>query len=203
LQTFLSWARELRHPFSLVYALIPGTFVRLWCGDLDDAGRLIAEGERVAYECDVVLLSAVGRIHQAYLEVQHGKAEVGLSPFTEGLSQYRNRSIEMRSLVPLSLCFMADAYRLLGRIEEGLATIAEAVHLTETQASLFWAAEVYRLKGELTLQQKNKKAKGKRQKSKVPKPNSQLLSQKPRRISSRPSRLPDSKGRNPWSYAQR
>jgi predicted ATPase len=174
LQTALSWARELRHPFSLVHALIPGTLVRLWCGDLDDAGRLVTEGEQVASEYDIVLFSAVERIQQAYLEVHRGKAEVGLSLFTEGLAQYRDRSMGMRHLVPLSLCFMADAYRQMGRIEEGLATIAEAVHLTETQTSLFWAAEVYRLKGELTLQRERQKAKSKKQKAKVPTPNSQL-----------------------------
>jgi len=31
--------------------------------------------------------------------------------------------------------------------------VAEALHLTETHASLFWAAELHQLKGELTLQQ--------------------------------------------------
>jgi predicted ATPase len=39
----------------------------------------------------------------------------------------------------------------LGRAEEGLATIAEAVHLMETSVNVWWAAEVYRLKGELLL----------------------------------------------------
>jgi predicted ATPase len=39
----------------------------------------------------------------------------------------------------------------LGHVEEGLATVEEAVRLTETYANVWWAAEVYRLKGELLL----------------------------------------------------
>ena len=54
-------------------------------------------------------------------------------------------------MLPSHLCFVADAYRQLGRAEEGLATIAEAVLLMETSANVWWAAEVYRLKGELLL----------------------------------------------------
>jgi predicted ATPase len=40
----------------------------------------------------------------------------------------------------------------LGRVDEGLATIAEALRRTETHTSVFWEAELHRLKGELTLQ---------------------------------------------------
>jgi hypothetical protein len=105
LQTSLNWARELRSPFSLVYTLSAGTIVLLWCGDLDDAGRLVAEGEQIAAEHDVAVFSAVGRIQQAYIEAHRGNAEVGLSLFTEGLSQYRNRSMGMRHFVPLSLLY--------------------------------------------------------------------------------------------------
>jgi predicted ATPase len=174
LQRSLSWAKELGHPFSLVYGLMMGTIVRLCYGDLDDAERLAAEGEKVAHKCGTALFRVIGRILQANIEVQREKAEVGLSVLTEGLSQYR--SMGARYLVPLFLCFVAEAYRQMGRVEEGLATIAEAVHLTETRADLFWAAEVYRLQGELTLAQssvqKNQKSKIKRQKSGNPNPQS-------------------------------
>ena len=149
LQRSLSWAKELGHSFSLVYGLMMGAIVRLCCGDLDDAERLAAEGEKVAHEYGAALLRVIGGILQAHIEVQREKAEVGLSVLTEGLSQYRGMGA--RYLVPLFLCFVAEAYRQMGRVEEGLATIAEAVHLTETWADLFWAAEVHRLEGELTL----------------------------------------------------
>jgi predicted ATPase len=69
----------------------------------------------------------------------------------EGLTQYR----EMGTLyfLPLYLCFAADAYQQLGRIDEGLATVVGALRMTETNLDIFWEAELHRLQGELTLQQ--------------------------------------------------
>jgi predicted ATPase len=88
-------------------------------------------------------------MQQACIRVQRGEPEAGLSPLLEDLSRYRGLGAPYA--LPSRLCFVADAYRQLGRVEEGLATIEEAVHLTETYANVWWAAEVYRLKGELLL----------------------------------------------------
>ena len=89
------------------------------------------------------------------------------------VAQYR--SAEILYLFPLHLSSLADAYWQVGRVEEGLATIAEALHTTETNAAAFWAAEVHRLKGELTLQQES-------QKSQSLNPKSEILSQKPKHV---------------------
>jgi DNA-binding winged helix-turn-helix (wHTH) protein/tetratricopeptide (TPR) repeat protein len=150
LQTSLSWAKELGHSFSLAYALILGAPVRLWCGDLDGAGRLIAEGEQVGSEYNGVVFRVGGGVLQACIQAHRGEAEVELELLTKRLLQYC--SMGMRHLMSLYFCFVAEAYRQMGRVEEGLVSIAEAVHLTEAGVDIFWAAEVYRLTGELMLQ---------------------------------------------------
>src|SRR5262245_53433760 len=66
------------------------------------------------------------------------------------IAQYRG--LRVVYFPPLDISALADAYGQVGRVAEGLATIAEAVHITETSASAFWAAEVYGIKGELLLQ---------------------------------------------------
>jgi len=88
-------------------------------------------------------------MQQACIRVQRGEPEAGLSALLEGLFRYRGLGAPYA--LPSRLCFVADAYRQLGCVKEGLATIEEAVHLTETYANVWWAAEVYRLKGELLL----------------------------------------------------
>lgn len=50
--------------------------------------------------------------------------EAGLSLLTEGLPQHRGMGALYA--LPSQLCFVADAYRQLGRVEEGLATVAES-----------------------------------------------------------------------------
>jgi hypothetical protein len=53
-----------------------------------------------------------------------------------------------------------------GRLEEGLALLTEAVAIVNKMGERYHEAELYRLKGELLLQQANQKAKGKNQKEK-------------------------------------
>ena len=130
-------------------ALSCASRVQLWCGALAEAEQLAAEEVRLAREHGVVTFSVQGSMQQACIHVQRGAPEAGLLPLIEGLSQYRG--LGAPDALPSHLCFVADAYRQLGRVEEGLAAIAEAVHLTETSANVWWAAEVYRLKGELLL----------------------------------------------------
>jgi predicted ATPase len=123
--------------------------VHLWCGALAEVERLVEEGGSLAREHGVALFSVQGGILQAYVRVQRGESEAGLSLLTEGVAQYRG--LGAPSALPSHLFFVADVYRQLGRVEEGLATVAEAVRLTETHADVWWAAEVYRLQGELLL----------------------------------------------------
>jgi predicted ATPase len=55
----------------------------------------------------------------------------------------------------------------VGQAEEGLAALAEALAMVDKTGERFYEAELYRLKGELTLQQESQKSKGKSQKSKM------------------------------------
>jgi len=64
----------------------------------------------------------------------------------------------------LSAPLLAEAYGQDGQPGEGLHVVAEALE------GSFYEAEQHRLKGELTLQQENQKAKVKGQKSKIPNP---------------------------------
>jgi hypothetical protein len=48
---------------------------------------------------------------------------------------------------------LAEAYGVLGQIEEGLHVLAEALAAVEKTGGRFYEAELYRLKGELLLGQ--------------------------------------------------
>ena len=49
------------------------------------------------------------------------------------------------------LILLAEAYGKAGQTEEGLATLAEALTVVDKSGERFYEAELYRLKGELTL----------------------------------------------------
>jgi len=50
---------------------------------------------------------------------------------------------------------MAEVYARTGQVQEGLSTLAEALIATDKTGDRRWVAELYRLKGELTLQSKS------------------------------------------------
>ena len=72
---------------------------------------------------------------------------------------------------PYFLVLLAEAYGKAGQAEEGLAALAEALTVVDKSGERFYEAELYRLKGELTLQEANQKSKGKnRNRSPTPDP---------------------------------
>jgi hypothetical protein len=86
----------------------------------------------------------------ALAALQRGELQVGLATMAEALSAYR--ATGTRIFLPFFLSFLAEAYRQLGRTEEGLKVVTEALRLTATTLEVFWETELYRLKGTLTLQ---------------------------------------------------
>jgi hypothetical protein len=51
------------------------------------------------------------------------------------------------------LVFLAEAHGEVGQTEEGLNVLAEALAMTDKSGERYYEAEIYRLKGELTLKQ--------------------------------------------------
>ena len=68
------------------------------------------------------------------------------------------------------LAQLAEAYGKVGRGEKAFSLLVAALAGMEKTRERGYEAEVYRLKGELTLQQESQKAKGKSQKSKITDP---------------------------------
>jgi predicted ATPase len=91
----------------------------------------------------------------------------------DGLAAYRATGAELWR--PRHLSLLAEAYWKGEQTEEGLRVLAEALALVDTTGERYYEAELYRLKGELTLQQASQKSKGKKQKSKASNPKSQIL----------------------------
>ena len=50
------------------------------------------------------------------------------------------------------LALLAEAYGKAGQVEEGLTALAEALAVVDKTGERYYEAELYRLKGELTLQ---------------------------------------------------
>ena len=206
-------AHELAHPLSLVTVLPYVGWVQQFRGELDQAWVLTQT--LVTLEREHGFTSDVTRapLEQGIVWVQRGELAEGIKLLTEGLVQYRPTG--SRILLPYFLSILADAYGQQGKLEEGLKVIAEAVQLTETNFSRFWAAEVYRIKGELSLQsgqvedksqaslkQVSSKSRTSKRKSEYASPQPLAPKAKPKHVFTRLLRSPASKKRSRWSYGR-
>jgi predicted ATPase len=89
---------------------------------------------------------------QGWVLVERGQEEEGVVQIRQGLGDYQATGTEL--ILPDSLALLAAVYLKRGQIEEeGLKAVIEALARIEKSGGRMWEAELYRLKGELTLQQ--------------------------------------------------
>jgi len=92
--------------------------------------------------------AAFGRILQGWAVAQTGQATTGIADIRDGLAASEATGTRVRA--PLFLTLLAEALALAGKVEEGLATLDEALAKAVASGERGWDAEIHRLRGELT-----------------------------------------------------
>jgi predicted ATPase len=148
-QAAVSLAREVDHPFSLVYAL---NFTA-WCHQFRREGQRAKEqaeaGIALSTEHGVPLFLAQSSIFHGRALAEQEQGEEGVAQICQGLATYRASGGEC--FRPYFLALLAEAYGRAGQVEEGLAVLAEALDIVNKTGERVGEAELYRLAGELTL----------------------------------------------------
>ena len=141
-------AQELGHPFGLAFALCWSAMLQIECGD----GRVARERADVG----VVLSSEHGFLgYAAWGTAPRGGALIVQEQWGEGIAQIR-QGLEAYAgdlIRTMYLAWLAKGYEGAGQIDEGLATVSEALRLVDKNDERYYEAEVYRIKGELLLTQ--------------------------------------------------
>jgi predicted ATPase len=85
------------------------------------------------------------------LAQQAGQSQEGIAQIEQGLRALRATGAE--GLLPYFLALLAEAHGTMGQPEAGLTVLTEALTHVETTEERWCEPELYRLKGELLLQQ--------------------------------------------------
>lgn len=93
---------------------------------------------------------AITSVVQGWVLAEEGQSQKGLSQIRQGIAVLHNAGGELG--MPWRLFVLAEAHEKSGQVEEGLTTLAEALNRVDKTGECWWEAELYRLKGELTLQ---------------------------------------------------
>ncbi len=149
-QEAMGMARELEHPYTLVFALV---FLSRFYSAVHNANRtleLTHEAIAVSTQYSFALGLAIATTSQGWALAENGEEE-GLGKLINGLSAIRVTGATLDNTFTLAL--LAELYVRKNRIEEGLAAVEEAQKLAGIGGERFWQAELFRLQGELLLKQ--------------------------------------------------
>ena len=146
----MALARELSHPFSLVYALVFGSRLhelrREWQAVQEQSENAIT----LASEHGFALWMAAATLSKGVALAMQGREEVGLAQLRQGVAAIRATGSEVGR--PWRLAELAEVYARRGQMVEGLAALAEALDLVEKYGAGWYLPEIHRLKGELLLE---------------------------------------------------
>jgi hypothetical protein len=92
-----------------------------------------------------------GTVQRGWARAAQGQKTEGMAQIRQGMDPQRTWGAEL--MVPSHLVSLAEAHRRIGQTIEGLRILAQALVLAPQHGAHFYAAELYRLRGELLQQQ--------------------------------------------------
>jgi TOMM system kinase/cyclase fusion protein len=148
----LTLAQELSHSPSLAVALAWAAYLHQSCREVPMVQERAEALIGLAAEQGFQFWLAAGTIFRDWALVQQGRrSEEEMAQLRQGLAAHRATGAELERTYWLAL--LAEAHGTVGQAEEGLCLLREALVVVEKSGMHQWEAELYRLTGELLLQQ--------------------------------------------------
>jgi predicted ATPase len=144
-------AQQIVHPFSLSHALNAAASFHQLRREVRCTQERAEATISLATAQGFSLWLAVGSLLRGWALAQQGQAQEGIAQIEQGLRAYRATGGETAR--PYYLALLAEAHGTIGEPEVGLTALTEALTLVDTTGERWYEAELYRLKGELLLQQ--------------------------------------------------
>ncbi|MBV8892391.1 MAG: AAA family ATPase [Acidobacteria bacterium] len=151
-------AMRLAHPPSLAGGLAIGVRLLSLVGDDAALDGWINQLVAVSTEQGFPHWRTQGAIYRGWIKVKNGDVTKGMSLLRSGLTAYRASGVEL--FVPHYIDLLAAACELAGQVEDGLALLDDALQIVERTGECWFAAELYRHKGQLLLRQGHAEAAG-------------------------------------------
>jgi predicted ATPase len=149
-------ARRLAHPPSLALSLSIGSRLRSLVGGNATLSELASELLSVADEQGFSVYRASGRILQGWVKITNGDVTEGVSLLRCGSNAYRTTGAE--AWVPHNIALLATACEIGEEVEEAATLLEDALQMIERTGEHWFAAELYRQRGQLLLRQGQSKA---------------------------------------------
>jgi adenylate cyclase len=148
-QQAVARAQALAHPFSQVFAWNYAAWVAQFWRDAPGAQAYADLSLSCATAPGVPDFLAAAMVVRGWALVRSSDRDTGLAQLRQGIAAYRVTGAELHLTALLAL--LAEAYGQAGYASEGRAELDEALAYMARSDECYYAAELYRLKGELLL----------------------------------------------------
>jgi len=145
----LESARRDRHPFTLAGVLVMTSMVFQLCGDAVTTRELAEEAHGIAVEQGFPLWIGGALCGSGWAIAVQGQVGEGIARIREGVALFRKTGAQTNMAYVLG--HLAQVALAADRVDEATDVVDEALSLTERNLETFYAAELWRLKGEVTL----------------------------------------------------
>ncbi len=146
-QDALALAHQLKHPFSVAYALCCCAFVSQFRRDVRNVRAQAEAAVALATEHGFTAWASLATSFRGWALAMEDKSEKGLVELQRGIAALRAQGADI--WLPFRCTMLAEVFDLLGNTEEGLQSLAEAQTLMDETEERWWEAEIYRLQGTL------------------------------------------------------
>jgi predicted ATPase len=119
------------------------------CGKYALANSNLDELATLADEKGALFWKALGQVYRGCIMALTSQSSEAARLINSGIAGYRSTGATVYA--PLHLSILANAFIELGRYDDALRSIDEALTLIETSKERWWQAEVNRAAGELTV----------------------------------------------------
>ena len=147
----LALARELSHPHSVVFALQYSALLHQARREVPLVQELAEAVMALSIEQGFTYWLAGGRHLLGWALVEQGQVEEGIAELHQGLATWQATGAEL-GLTHI-LARLAEAYKQGGQAKRGLSVLDQALAAVNERGERHYEAEIYRLKGELSLLQ--------------------------------------------------
>jgi predicted ATPase len=150
----LAAAQELSHPYSQGYAQNFAAVLHCLRREPQDTRARAEEAIALANDHGFPFWAAMGSVLRSWALIQQGRGEDALAAMQQGLDAFERIGASLGRAAFLTL--LAESHAKLGRPDEGLRVLAEALAVARATGERLFESEIYRLQGELTLQQSSR-----------------------------------------------
>jgi class 3 adenylate cyclase/tetratricopeptide (TPR) repeat protein len=152
----ISLAKNVAHSFSLAYAHATAALAFQLQRDISLVREQAKAGMVLSREQGIPHFLSFAEAMWGWVLTEEGETETGIEHLCQGAAGWRSQGSEL--LQPYWLALLADAYGKTRQVNRALAAITEAFNIVDQTGETFYQPELYRLQGELMLQQANPQA---------------------------------------------